>query len=380
MPRRSKRIKTARQSGGKFGNLPRKIVVDILKFFDIHEVARLQRFVCREFRDAGQERIHERGGRKLYEEGRAFMGGEYHQIIDTQRGELLLQAARGAGCRTEDLKRRMYASNPSDEEKQKILKELKEIARSSPYHWVDFLIGKWYHNGWGGEQNKKQAVVFYTKAKNSGNVGAIVNLGLAYQTGDLGLTKSLTKAYELYSVAADKGDALARHNLSKLYQCGSKDGPPLTVPVDDDLAFKWMLAAAEQGHADSMNHIGIHCENGTCSASFILQTGGLDRNLGTAFEWFMKSAVEGNQHGQYNVGSYYENGKGTTTVDLLQALHWFQKAAAQENSQAQFSVGFFFEYGRGGIPIDLEQALHWYEKAAAQENTRAMEAVARLSS
>ena len=54
MPRRSKRIKTATQSGGAIGNLPRAIVVHILKYFDIHEVARLQRFVCREFRDAGQ--------------------------------------------------------------------------------------------------------------------------------------------------------------------------------------------------------------------------------------------------------------------------------------------------------------------------------------
>ena len=55
MPRRSKRIRTATQSGGRFGNLPRAIVVHMLKYFDIHEVARLQRFVCREFRDAGQE-------------------------------------------------------------------------------------------------------------------------------------------------------------------------------------------------------------------------------------------------------------------------------------------------------------------------------------
>ena len=57
MPRRSKRIKTATQSGGAFGNLPRSIVVHMLKYFDIHEVARLQRLVCREFRDAGEERI-----------------------------------------------------------------------------------------------------------------------------------------------------------------------------------------------------------------------------------------------------------------------------------------------------------------------------------
>ena len=124
MPRRSKRIKTARQSGGIFGNIPRKIVVDILKFFDIHEVARLQRFVCHEFRDAGQERIEELGGRKLYDEGVAFCLGNNHKTIDKARGRMLMNASRGVGCQ--------LVMIFSDEEKQKILKDLKEIARTSP--------------------------------------------------------------------------------------------------------------------------------------------------------------------------------------------------------------------------------------------------------
>ena len=54
----------------------------------------------------------------------------------------------------------------------------------------------------------------------------------------------------------------------------------MTIPINDQLAFRWCLAAAKKGHADCMNDIGIHYENGT---------GGLDQNLGTAFEWFMKS-------------------------------------------------------------------------------------------
>ena len=164
MPRRSKRIKTATQSGGAFGNLPRSIVVHMLKFFDIHEVAHLQRLVCREFRDAGQERIRERGGRKLYEEGMAFYFGYDHQTIDKSRGISLLEASSGAGCRLDALSDKMNEENLSDEEKPKILKDLKEIAKTSPYHWVDNYIGEWYGEGYGGEENKRQAVVWYTKA------------------------------------------------------------------------------------------------------------------------------------------------------------------------------------------------------------------------
>ena len=117
MPRRSKRIKTATQSGGRFGNLPRSIVVHVLKFFDIHEVARLQRLVCREFRDAGQERIRERGGRKLFEEGIAYFHGHDHMPIDKARGRLLLDASIGAGCRLEVLGNKMEEDDLSDEEK-----------------------------------------------------------------------------------------------------------------------------------------------------------------------------------------------------------------------------------------------------------------------
>ena len=90
MPRRSKRIKTATQSGGVIGNLPRSIVVHVLKYFDIHEVSRLQRLVCREFRDAGQERIRERGGRKLFEEGIAYFHGHDHMPIDKARGRFTI--------------------------------------------------------------------------------------------------------------------------------------------------------------------------------------------------------------------------------------------------------------------------------------------------
>ena len=186
MPRRSKRIKTATQSGGRFGNLPRAIVVHMLKFFDIHEVARLQRLVCREFRDAGQERIRERGGRKLFEEGIAFLMGHSHEIMNEDRGYSLLKASREVGCQLDALSDKMEEDDLSDEEKQKLFKDLKEIATTSPYHWVDYYIGEWYDNGFGGEEKKKHAVVWYLKASNGGNVHAMYNLGIAYEKGNLG--------------------------------------------------------------------------------------------------------------------------------------------------------------------------------------------------
>ena len=105
----SKKAKTSPTSGGPFAKRPREMLVWILQMFSMHEVAQLQRLVCKEFRDAGQERIRERGGRKLYEEALAFLYGYKHQDQgprDKDRGWLLLQAACDAGCKTALIQRR----------------------------------------------------------------------------------------------------------------------------------------------------------------------------------------------------------------------------------------------------------------------------------
>ena len=370
MPRRSIRNKRNTQSGAAFGSLPRFVVVHVLKFFDIYEVARLQRFVCREFRDAGQVRIRERGGRTLLEKGFAKLMGCNHQIIDTVRGELLLDASCEAGCRLDTLSDRMDEDDLSDEEKQNILKELKEIATASPYHWVYFYIANWYRMGFGGEEKKKQAVVWWNKAANGGNTDALYNLAHAYEMGNLGLTQSLTqsptKANELYALAAEKGHACALYNLgcsyrdgegvevdfnrcvelleqsaiqgyvhaqfalAVLFRDGSQDnenGNPMTVPKNNPLHFKWASAAAKQGDADGQAYTAECYEKGW----------GVERNYESAFDWWMKAAEQEDHIAQYYVGEYFEIGRGTD-IDSNQALFWYQKAAAQGDDEAIVAV------------------------------------------
>ena len=51
----SNQANRAATSGGPFAKRPREMLVWILEFFTMYEVASLQRLVCLEFRDAGQE-------------------------------------------------------------------------------------------------------------------------------------------------------------------------------------------------------------------------------------------------------------------------------------------------------------------------------------
>jgi len=326
--------------------------------------------VCREFRDAGQERIHERGGRKMFEEGIALVNGYDHEIIDKPRGRLLLQAARDFGCRTALVTRRMSISNLSDEEKQKILKDLKEIATTSPYHWVDYYIGDWYDEGFGGKEKTRQAVVWWTKAINGGNALAMYNLGVAYTKGKNGLTQSHTKANELYALAADKGNAAARFNLGYNYETGQG------VEIDFNRCVELYEQSAKQGYADAQFNLSDMYRNGSEDN----ENGNpmtIPVNLPLHFTWALKAAKQNHVEGQAYTAECYQRGWGVEPNDET-AFEWWMKAAVQEDSIALRFVGRFFEEGKGR-DIDLVQALFWYRKAAAQGDQWAAGAVERLS-
>ena len=370
MPRRSKRIKTATQSGGTFGNLPRAIVVHMLKNFDIYEVARLQRLVCREFRDAGQERIRERGGRKLWEEGLAFLMGYDHEIKNEDRGYSLLEASREVGCRLDALSDKMEEDDLSDEDKQKILKDLKEIATTSPYHWVDYYIGIWYRKGLGGEENKRHAVVWYLKAIKGGNAHAMNNLGFAYRNGILGLTQSSTKASEYYALAAEKGHATARYNLGYHYYRGTG------VEINFNRCVELLEQSAKQGHVKAQFNLSHLYKNGSLDN----ENGNpmtIPRNHPLCFKWALAAAKQGNKGGQRYTGDCYTEGWGVE-LNNASAFEWYMKAAEQEDVFSQYYIGEFFEHGIGR-DIDLIEALFWYRKAEARGDQDAANAVERLS-
>ena len=77
-----------------------------------------------------------------------------------------------------------------------------------------------------------------------------------------------------------------------MYGLGSKDGPPMTIPVDPQLSFRWYLAAAKQGVVKAMMKIG-HL--------YYLGRGVVKKDEST-LEWYTKAAEMGNQVGQYNLG------------------------------------------------------------------------------
>jgi hypothetical protein len=94
-------------------------------------------------------------------------------------------------------------------------------------------LGNRYVYGQGVPQDSALAVEWYRKAVDSGDVGAMNQLGVMY-----------VQAATLYRTAADLGSAAAMNNLGRLYLEGRG------VPQDYVEAYKWMSLATARAPAE----------------------------------------------------------------------------------------------------------------------------------
>ncbi len=124
--------------------------------------------------------------------------------------------------------------------------------------------------------NYSEAVVYYEKLANKGNITAQFNAGLGYTK--LG---NYENAVYWYQKAAGQGNAGAQKNLGDSYYFGN----------------------------------------------------GVTQNYGKAVEWYQKAAEQGNAFAQYSLGYCYLYGQGVTK-DIRKAKEWLQKAADQGNEDA----------------------------------------------
>jgi hypothetical protein len=97
-----------------------------------------------------------------------------------------------------------------------------------------------------------------------------------------------------------------------------------------------------------------------------------------AVEWYRKAAEQGHANAQNSLGVMYVRGRGGLPQDDKQAVEWYRKAAEQGNAYAQNNLGVMYANGRGGLPQNEELAVEWYRKAAEQGNTDAQAALTSL--
>jgi TPR repeat protein len=102
------------------------------------------------------------------------------------------------------------------------------------------LLGMFYENASGTEQDYVQATHWYQLAADQGDHYGQYNLAQLYRTGKAG-SQDLVKAVHYYTLSAEQGYGEAQFSLGIMYFEGSG------TPVDMELAKKWWNRALENG-------------------------------------------------------------------------------------------------------------------------------------
>ena len=97
-----------------------------------------------------------------------------------------------------------------------------------------YNLGFMYANGEGVPKNDAEAMKWYRKAAQQGDVMAQVNLGVMYGTGK-GVPMNYVKAYMWYSLAKAQGEKKASDNLGII----TKKMTPAQIDEAQKLAAEW---------------------------------------------------------------------------------------------------------------------------------------------
>jgi len=127
-----------------------------------------------------------------------------------------------------------------------------------------------------------------------------------------------SKALELLSLSAEKGEAESLCDLGYMYYCGRG------TKIDYEKALNFYQEASNQGHCRATN----------------------------------------------NLGHMYRDGCGTKT-DLSKACDLYKKAGDKGYDRAQSSLAFMYLKGYG-VPNNKKEAIFWYQLAAFQRYDRAI--------
>ena len=160
-----------------------------------------------------------------------------------------------------------------------------------------------------------------------------------------------------------------RYKLARKHLYGSED-----VPQDFDKAYSLFLIEADSGNALAMHDLGRMFADGL----------GREIDMQAAHEWYEKALTtflsaekeKPKPYLEYRIGKMYAAGLGTEQ-DYEQAASWFQESVEKNHKYAQYSLGSLYYRGQG-VSQDYAQALRLYNLSADQGNPYADYELAKM--
>ncbi|EJK76179.1 hypothetical protein THAOC_02075, partial [Thalassiosira oceanica] len=117
------------------------------------------------------------------------------------------------------------------------------VAKKDPVA-INFLGEKHFHGQLELQKDARKAVELWTEAAELGNAEALFNLGVAHSNGH-GVQQDMVKAFQFYNKAAMQGHAQSRHKLGYFEE----------EKGNYDRAVRHWLISAKMGHKDSVQNI-----------------------------------------------------------------------------------------------------------------------------
>ncbi|MCL2459301.1 MAG: sel1 repeat family protein [Desulfobulbus sp.] len=210
-----------------------------------------------------------------------------------------------------------------------------------------------YAAGQGVVQNNAEAVKWYSKAAQQGDVRAQYNLGSMYAIGQ-GVERDYAEAIKWFRMAAEQGDANAQYRLGVSYDFG------WGVAQNNKEAMKWYRQAAEQGVAAAQYYLGVSYANGQ----------GVERNTIEAVKWYARAADQGHEG----------------AVKALEAMKSRTSSAAQQNTDSLELFGVKLKnatrnqlraaFRKSPLQVEREENSYWVD---LYRSDRALEGSSQLA-
>ena len=221
-----------------------------------------------------------------------------------------------------------------DEEARILLQSAADVGNS----FAEYGLAVYYYN----KDDIETANHWLEKSATQGHAKALC--GMARWSEKEGNNEERLRYFRL---AAEKGDAEAQTQLALLLEDISGTKTP-----ENEEAFKWMKAAADQEHPSANYYLGNFYRSGTW--------GEPDGNK--AFECYVQAADQGDSDAMDRLGECFDSGTGVAQ-DTDIAFQCFQCAAHLGNPKGQCNLGLYYLSGLG-CHQDTELGFQWISQAA----------------
>ena len=171
-----------------------------------------------------------------------------------------------------------------------------------------------------------------------------------YLYGSDSVLRDFDRAFELFLVESNSGNALAMYDLARMYADGLGREP------DQGATQEWYtkaLAAFHTVEAEKPYHY-VEYRIGKMYAAGL----GCEQDYNKAAEWLRMSADEGNKYAQYSLAGLYYRGQGVAQ-EYERALVLYQDSAAKGFPYASYELGKMYRDGIGTITDKDKSAYHF---------------------